>query len=174
VSETGIVAVQPELLAQEPPPRAPRWVWVGLAVVLLVGAAAWAVDEYRRGREDAALTACRSQLRDADERASERLIRVADYLRPSLASLPPEQARRLAEPMTSPARLAIPVVRAAVSTCHGVRVWSWHEPSHARREATVAFADELLGRLERIATEGGTYFDSDPRLDRLRARADLS
>jgi len=168
------VQSEPELLDQEPPPRAPRWVWVGLAVVLLVGATGWAVDEYRRSREDAALAGCRSVLRVADERASERLIRVSEYLRPSLSSLPPDQARRLAAPMSSPARLAIPGVRAAVSSCHGVSVWSWHEPTHGRRDATVAFADGLLARLQRIATDGGSYLDPDPQLDRLRARADLS
>ena len=165
---------QSDVLEHDAPRPVPRWVWLGLVLVLLVGAAAWAVDEVRRSREDAALADCRGRLRTADERASERLVRVADYLRPSLASLPPGMARRLASPMESPARLALPGVRAAAEVCRGVSVWSWHEPSRSRRDATVAYADRLLQRLQEIAATGGAYFDGDPQLDQLRARADLS
>ena len=165
---------QQEVLEHDAPRPVPRWVWLGLALVLLLGATAWAVDEHRRGREDVALTDCRDRLRAADERASERLIRVADYLRPSLASLPPDMARRLASPMESPARLALPGVRAAAELCRRVSVWSWHQPSRSRLDATVAYADRLLQRLQEIAATGGAYFDGDPQLDRLRARADLS
>ena len=163
-----------EVLEHDAPRPVPRWIWLGLALLLLLGATAWAVDEHRRGREDAALANCRDRLRQADERASERLTRVADYLRPSLANLPPDQARRLASPMESPARLALPGVRAASEMCRGVRVWPWHEPSHRRRDATVAYADRLLQRLQEIAATGGAYFDGDPQLDRLRAQAGLS
>lgn len=165
---------QAEVLEHDAPRPVPRWVWLGLVLVLLVGAAAWAVDEHRRGREDAALTECRDRLRVADERASERLTRVAEYLRPSLASLPLEQARRLASPMQSPARLAIPGVRAAVSGCRAVTVWAWHQPDRGTRDATLAYADRLLQRLEQIAAVGGSYFDRDTELDRLRARAHLT
>ena len=99
---------------------------------------------------------------------------MADYLRSSLSSLPPDRAYRLADPMSSPARLALPQVRVAVATCRDVSVWAWHEPSHDRRDATVAYADQLLARLRLIAAQGGAYFDADEQLDRLRVRADLS
>jgi hypothetical protein len=168
------VEVAPEVVEQEAAPPAPRWVWVLLVGALLVGAAAWAVDEHRRGREDAALTRCRARLHLADQEASARLGRVADYLRPSLANLRADLAYRLAAPMRSPARIALPGVRSAVETCRSVTVWSWHEPTHDRREATVAYADRLLERLQSVAEVGGTYFEADRELDRLRARADLS
>jgi hypothetical protein len=164
----------PEVLEHEAPRPVPGWVWIGLVVVLLVGAAGWAVDEHRRGREDTALAHCRAQLLTADQAAGSRLGRVADYLRPSLASLPPDLAYRLADPMRSPAQIALPQVLAAAEVCHSVEVWGWHEPSHARRDATVAYADQLLARLRLIAAHGGAYFDSDEQLDRLRASADLS
>ncbi len=164
----------PEVLEHDAPRPVPRWVWIGLVAVLLVGAAGWAVDEHRRGREDTALADCRAQLLTADRAASARLGRVADYLRPSLASLPPDLAYRLADPMRSPARIALPQVQKAAETCRSVAVWVWHEPSRTRRDATVAYADQLLARLRLIAAQGGAYFDSDEQLDRLRAGADLS
>jgi hypothetical protein len=164
----------PDVVEQEATPPVSRWVWMVLVGALLVGAAAWTVDEHRRGREDAALTSCRARLHLADQEASARLSRVADYLRPSLANLPTDLAFRLADPMRSPARIALPGVRSAAETCRHVTVWSWHEPTHDRREATVAYADRLLERLQLVAHVGGTYFEADRELDRLRARADLS
>jgi hypothetical protein len=168
------VESSPEVLEHEAPPPVRRAVWIALVLVLLLGAAAWAADEIRRTREDAALTDCRTRLLSADRDAATRLGRVADYLRPSLANLPPDRAHRLADPMRSPARLALPGVRAAALVCRDVAVWSWHEPGHARRDDTVAYADALLARLQAIAADGGVYFDADAQLSRLQARADLS
>ena len=165
---------EPEVLDQEPAARAPRWVWVTLAVAVVIGGLAWGVDEYQRSREHTAVTECRDGLLTADRDAATRLSRVAEYIHPAIVSLPADQASRLAEPMQSPARIALPSVQAAVESCQEVTVWSWHQPDRRRIEGTVAYADALLAHLRRITQHGSVYFDSDEQLDRLRAGANLS
>ena len=164
----------PEVVEREATPPVPRWVWAALVVVLLVGAAAWAVDEQRRGREDAAIDDCRTRLGEADAYASARLMSMSDYIRPSLSSVPPRVARRLGQMLEPRAEVGLTRVEAAARACQGVRLWSWHGSGQTRLAATLAYADRLLDRLARIADKGIVYFSPDRRLDRLRARADLS
>lgn len=164
----------PEVVEQAATRPVPRWVWAALVVVLLLGATAWAVDEQRRGREDAAIDDCRARLVEADAYVSARLMSMSDYIRPSLSSVPPRVARRLGEMLEPRAEVALPRVEAAARACQGVRLWSWHGSGQVRLAATLAYADGLLDRLERIADRGLVYFAPDRRLDRLRARAGVS
>lgn len=172
--DTGVVQPEPDVLERERARPRSRWTWVALVLLLVVTGAAWVVDEHRRASEHAALSVCRDRLLAADQGATVRLSRTADYLRPSLAGLPEARVRRLAQLMRSPAGLARPAVADALRTCREVGVWSWHGPDRASRASAIAYGEALLARLGAIARDGSEFLAPDERLSRLRTLAHLT
>jgi hypothetical protein len=145
-----------------------------VAVLLVLGVLAWLVDGHRRTQEDHDLAACRAALASTAQGAGERMGAMAEYLRPTLSTVRGAKARALADLMRAPARHAIPPLRAARGSCRKVEVWPWHAATASTRRATLAYADALLDRLDRVSASGAVWFEPGDRVDRLRARAGLS
>jgi hypothetical protein len=165
----AVVAVGPSR-----PRRPPRWIWVALSMVLVVGGLAWYADHRAREHEAAGLAVCQDQLEQASALSDVRLGAMANYLRPALFEASGPRQLHLADLMSGPARRLLPGAQRADRVCRAVSVNPWHFTLVARRNAVTAYSGALVTLLQTVAAQGRAYFFDDVALIRLRRAAGVT
>ena len=147
--------------------------WWGpvLAVLLVVGAGAVALDGRTRAREDTAIASCQHDLGVATGYVEGRLGLVSHYLEPPLVSDGHVQQLHLADLMSARAGEVLPRVQRAARSCRRITLQPWHFAQVERQGAATAYAAALVTLVQAITAQGPTPFSDDGDLQRLRAAA---
>lgn len=170
----GFVRREHVEIAPAPLWRPPRWTWVALALVLVVGGLTWYADHRLRERETADLSVCQQRLEEASALSDVRLGAMANYLRPALSTTHGPRQLHLADLMAGPARRVLPGVLRADRSCRAVAVRPWHFTLVARHNAVTAYSGALVTLLQTVAAQGRAYFHDDVALIRLRRAAGVT
>ena len=139
--------------------RQPRTSWrlrlVLLAVVLVVGVVALAVDREVRQREEQAVAGCATRVGAAVDMAGRRVRATYEYVRPSLMNPTPElqaAVRRIIEKSADGAGTSLTAPR---ESCADVTVFPLHDELQARRDRCLAILDAHRAGLAAVAADGG-------------------
>lgn len=159
-------------------PRTRRALAGVLALMCVLGVAAWWLDARVRDSEARALAACHDQALRADDRATTLLANMVAYIAPAIYTLPVERRTDVAGPVLARAAAdGLPGVDAALERCASVHVGRLHRDLAERRGAYVDYLAARVERLETVAADGTAYYRDyphhrgQPRLAELRARA---
>jgi hypothetical protein len=155
-------------------PSIPHRGWWGtLAIVLVVGAACFAVDSSMRAHEGARVAACEHHLRMATGYAERRLGLVSNYLEPTLSPNGRVERIHLADLMSAHAYRVLPRVQRADRFCRNLTVRPWHFSLVARQSAAAAYSAALVTVVQTVAAQGRVPFRGDATLQRLGAELGL-
>lgn len=153
------------------PRRTGRALGLLLALVLVVGVAAWAEGARRSPAERAAIDTCSTLATDAVERAEARLGAMASYVGPVRGTTTAEVDDGLMRMIADQAPDARAPVDAALRTCRGVDVWPLNAGHRDARDAHVALLAVEQRRLREIEDDGRRYYTGFAEVDALLAEA---
>jgi hypothetical protein len=136
-----------------------RGVRAVIAVLLLVGLVAGAVDWKVRRHEAAAVDRCVAAALSARANAEGRVETMAAYVSPTLASSSGGLRRGLLAMVSSAARPVAPSVRRARALCGAVHVMPLHTTLRRTRDACVRLLDAELAYLAAVAEDGRRIFE---------------
>jgi hypothetical protein len=143
-----------------------------LALVCVLGVAAWWVDARFRDSEARAVAACHDQALRADDHATTLLANMVAYIAPAIYTLPVERRTDVAGPVLARAAAdGLPGIEAALERCSGTHVGRFHRDLADRRSAYVDYLEARVQRLREVAADGEAYYRPQPRLAGLRDRA---
>jgi hypothetical protein len=177
---------EPELLGDEPVRRPrrrdeferaepsrhhSRWLWWGLALVIVVGAGGAYADGRVRAHEATAVGACEQRLREASALSDTRMGLLATYVRPARRTTLGVQQLHLADLMAERAQRVLRGAQRADRICRRVSIRPWHFSLVARRDAATAYSGTLVTLLQAVAAQGRASFHDASTLTRLRAAA---
>jgi hypothetical protein len=185
------MSLDPELLGDEPVPRPgrrdepelrdrtepsghrSRWLWWGLALVIVVGAGAAYADGRARAHEAVAMGACEHRLREASALSDTRMGLLATYVRPAPRTTLGVQQLHLADLMAARAQRLLRGAQRADRMCRRVSVRPWHFALVARRDAATSYSGTLVTLLQTVAAQGRASFHDAATLTRLRTAAGI-
>jgi hypothetical protein len=150
-----------------------RWVLVvAVAVLCVVGVAAWRVDARSRDRDERAVTACHDAALRADLRASDLVGYMVHEVDPVIYKVP-EGPRRdgIVALVAGAAGRALPTVRKALAQCRATEVAWPHRTLVHQRDSYIDYLTARVRRLEEVAANGHSYYHDQPELGALRNRA---
>ena len=143
-----------------------------VALVVLLGAAAWFADRQHRPREFADLARCVASAEGSWAAADARIAAMASYVRPSVGTSPSAEVdRALYRLIADQAAVAVPPVRAALASCRDVAVLPVDGDLRAARSAYLAALGGEVDHLDATVADGSNAFAGTERLVELRARA---
>jgi hypothetical protein len=166
---------EPDLVESSPrsfTSRQRRWAVVVLALLVVVGAAAWYADGQRQGSEFDRLAGCVAAGESARVDADTRIAGMSSYIRPSLGiSAAPVVDQSLYVLVARQALVGEPEVRLAAQSCRQVGILPFHSGLKTARTSYVEYLDAEDARLSAVAADGSKAFEASDDIVALRARA---